>query len=214
MLPEEVKQCLANRVWRRSAAIVSRHPDTICWTLFRYIWPLPQRQEARKVVSPWLKKSALFYQGEGAYRVLNGRAIYNQTLASHQAMKSLPGHTCHSNGGLLGRTAQSFRWSMSGAVSEQAIVAFVQPLNRFRTPSGIESAIGRPLSRPISHPNTGRSPQPPRSKPRRGLNRAIVALLDGRNRARVIAESLARVIAAIRIASVRWRSYLPPKHRN
>ena len=38
--------------------------------------------------------------------------------------------------------------------------------------------------------------------------------LDGRNRAIVIAESLARVIAAIRIASVRWRSYLPPKHRN
>ena len=34
------------------------------------------------------------------------------------------------------------------------------------------------------------------------------------NRARVIAESLARVIAAIRIASVRWRSYLPRKHRN
>ena len=32
--------------------------------------------------------------------------------------------------------------------------------------------------------------------------------LDGRNRAIVIAESLARVIAAIRIASVRWRSYL------
>ena len=32
--------------------------------------------------------------------------------------------------------------------------------------------------------------------------------------ARVIAESLARVIAAIRIASVRWQSYLPPKHRN
>ena len=34
--------------------------------------------------------------------------------------------------------------------------------------------------------------------------------LDGRNRARVIAESLARVIAAIRITSVHWRSYLPP----
>ena len=29
----------------------------------------------------------------------------------------------------------------------------------------------------------------------------------------VIAESLARVIAAIRIASVRWRSYFSPKHR-
>ena len=37
--------------------------------------------------------------------------------------------------------------------------------------------------------------------------------LDGRNRAIIIAESLARVIAAIRIASVRWRSYLPQKHR-
>ena len=36
--------------------------------------------------------------------------------------------------------------------------------------------------------------------------------LDGRNRAIVVAESLARVIVAIRIASVRWRSYLPPKH--
>ena len=32
--------------------------------------------------------------------------------------------------------------------------------------------------------------------------------LDGRNRASVIAESLARVIAAIRITSIRWRSYL------
>ena len=37
--------------------------------------------------------------------------------------------------------------------------------------------------------------------------------LDGRNRAIVIAESLARVIAAIRIASVRWSSYLLSKHR-
>ena len=37
--------------------------------------------------------------------------------------------------------------------------------------------------------------------------------LDGRNRAIVIAESLARVIVAIRIASVRWRSYLQPKYR-
>ena len=36
--------------------------------------------------------------------------------------------------------------------------------------------------------------------------------LDGRNRARVIAESLARVIAAIRITSVRWQSYFHPKN--
>ena len=38
--------------------------------------------------------------------------------------------------------------------------------------------------------------------------------LDGRDRARVIAESLARVIAAIRITSVRWRPYLPLKPQN
>ena len=37
--------------------------------------------------------------------------------------------------------------------------------------------------------------------------------LDGRNRAIVIAESLARVITVIRITSVCWRSYLLPKHR-
>ena len=36
-------------------------------------------------------------------------------------------------------------------------------------------------------------------------------ILDGRNRARVIAEALARVIAAIQITSVCWRPYLPPK---
>ena len=34
--------------------------------------------------------------------------------------------------------------------------------------------------------------------------------LDGQHRAIVIAESLARVIAAIRITSVRWRSYPSP----
>ena len=38
-----------------------------------------------------------------------------------------------------------------------------------------------------------------------------VLILDGRNHAIVIAESLAGVIAAIRIASIRWPSYLSPK---
>ena len=49
-----------------------------------------------------------------------------------------------------------------------------------------------------------------------GLNMGKTGMtgLDGRNRATVIAESLARVIAATRITGVRWRSYLPPKHRN
>ena len=37
-------------------------------------------------------------------------------------------------------------------------------------------------------------------------------ILDGRNRAIVIGESLARAIAAIRTTSVRWRPYLPLKH--
>ena len=36
--------------------------------------------------------------------------------------------------------------------------------------------------------------------------------LDGRDRTRVIVESPARVVAAIRITSVRWRSSLPPKN--
>ena len=42
----------------------------------------------------------------------------------------------------------------------------------------------------------------------------FVLNLDQRNRERVIAESLARVIAAIQITSVRWRSYLPLKTQN
>ena len=44
--------------------------------------------------------------------------------------------------------------------------------------------------------------------------KALAGALDGRNRARVIAESLARVIAAIRITSVRWQSYLPLQTQN
>ena len=41
-----------------------------------------------------------------------------------------------------------------------------------------------------------------------------VGCFDGRNRAIVIAESLARVIAAIRITSVRRQSYLPLETQN
>ena len=72
-------------------------------------------------------------------------------------------------------TAANF--ALSGPLDRlNAILSLLQPLDRYRAPSAIGSAIGRPLSRPISHPRTGRSPQPPRSKPLRGLNRAIVAL--------------------------------------
>ena len=57
-----------------------------------------------------------------------------------------------------------------------AILSLLHPLDRYRTPSAIGSAIGRLLARPISHPNTGRSSQPPRSEPLSGLSRAIVVL--------------------------------------
>ena len=50
----------------------------------------------------------------------------------------------------------------------------------------------------------------PQMRAKESLN-VKIANLDGGNRVIVIAESLARVIAAIRITSVRWRSY-PPKH--
>ena len=43
-------------------------------------------------------------------------------------------------------------------------------------PLGDRECDWEALSRPISHPRTGRSSQPPRSKPLRKLNRAIVVL--------------------------------------
>ena len=46
-----------------------------------------------------------------------------------------------------------------------AILSLLHPLDRHRTPSAIGSAIGGPLSRPFSQPNTGGSPRPPRSQP-------------------------------------------------
>ena len=70
-----------------------------------------------------------------------------------------------------------FSRTLSGPLNRlNAILSLLQPLDRYRAPSAIGSAIGRPPSRPISHPHTGGSPQPPRSKPLGGLNRAIVAL--------------------------------------
>ena len=65
-------------------------------------------------------------------------------------------------------------------------------LHVFRAKEGVSSEMRRPCRE---------------SKP-------LCETLDGRNRAIVIAESLARIIVAIRIASVRWRSHLPQKHRN
>ena len=66
---------------------------------------------------------------------------------------------------------------LSGPLDQlNAILSLLHPLDRYRTPSAIGSAIGGALSRPIWHPHTGGSSQPPRSKPLGGLNRAIVVL--------------------------------------
>ena len=57
-----------------------------------------------------------------------------------------------------------------------ALLSLLQHSDRCRALSAIGSAIVRPLSRPISHPNASGSPQPPHSKPLGGLNRVIVVL--------------------------------------
>ena len=67
--------------------------------------------------------------------------------------------------------------SLSGPLNRSnAILSLLHPLNSYRTASGIVSAIGRSLSRPVSHPRAGGTSQPPHPKPLRGLNRAIVVL--------------------------------------
>ena len=49
----------------------------------------------------------------------------------------------------------SVPWFLSEPLNRlNAILSLLQPLDRYRTPSAIGSAIGRPLSRPIWHPNT------------------------------------------------------------
>ena len=70
------------------------------------------------------------------------------------------------------RTFQSLRpWVKLGAPLNRlnAILSLFQPLDRYRTPSATGTAIGRPLSRPILHPNTSGSPQLHRSEPLGGL---------------------------------------------
>ena len=56
-----------------------------------------------------------------------------------------------------------------------AILSLLHPLDRYRAPSAIGGAIGRPYLAPISLPRAGKSSQPPRSKPLSGLNRAMVS---------------------------------------
>ena len=56
------------------------------------------------------------------------------------------------------------------------MVSLLHPLDRYRTPSCDRDCDWETVSRPISRPRTGMSSQPPRSKPLRGLNCAIVVL--------------------------------------
>ena len=66
---------------------------------------------------------------------------------------------------------------LSGPLNRlNAITSLLQPLDRYRTPSVIGSAIGRPYLALSRIQNTGGSPQLPRSKPLGGLNCAILVL--------------------------------------
>ena len=58
-----------------------------------------------------------------------------------------------------------------------AILSLLQPLDSYRTPSAIGSAIGSALSRLTSHPHAGGSSQPPFFQPLSGLDRTIVVLI-------------------------------------
>ena len=96
---------------------------------------------------------------------------------------------------------QTFGRDLSGPLNRlNAILSLLHPLDRYRTPSAIGSAIGRPPSRPILHPNTGGSPQPPRSKPLWGAqprDNAIVSkmpLKQARNKNAIEAAILNRVL--------------------
>ena len=73
---------------------------------------------------------------------------------------------------------RGLRWALSGPLNRlNAILSLLHPVDRYRTHSAIGSAIGRPLSRiQLASKHRCGSPQPPCSKPLRGLNRAIVAL--------------------------------------
>ena len=107
------------------------------------------------------------------------RAPWKNAHCTEKGPSSAQGRA-HNSGNALDASLLCFQglgdW-LSGPLNWlNAILSLLHPLDRYRTPSAIGSAIGRPLSRPISHPDTGGSPQPPRSKPLRGLNRAIVAL--------------------------------------
>ena len=91
---------------------------------------------------------------------------------------------------------------LSGPLSRlNAVLSLLQLLDCYRTPSAIGSVIRRPLSRPISHPNAGGSPQPPRSKPLGGAqprdSGAIVSktpLKQARNKNAIEAAILNRVL--------------------
>ena len=75
------------------------------------------------------------------------------------------------------RTGGVAQWKIGGADllsgplnRLNATLSLLHPLDRYIGPRECDREA------PISHPNTGGSPQPPRSKPLGGLNRAIVAL--------------------------------------
>ena len=100
---------------------------------------------------------------------------------------------------VTGRSPAGLKRRLSGPLNRlNAILSLIHPLDRYRTPSAIGSAIGVALSRPISHARAGRSSQPPRSKPLKRLNSAIVAVVSktplkqSRNKNAIVAAILNR----------------------
>ena len=70
-----------------------------------------------------------------------------------------------------------FSSTLSGPLNRlNAILSLLHPLDRYRTPLCDSECDWEALSRPISHPPTGRISQPPHSKHLRKLNGAIVVL--------------------------------------
>ena len=84
------------------------------------------------------------------------KSLGEKLVVLRPSWKGSSGRTgANSGSDALRLTNRSVHWDLSGPLDRlNAILSLLQPLDRYRTPSAIVSAIGRPLSRPISHPNT------------------------------------------------------------
>ena len=73
-------------------------------------------------------------------------------------------------------------------------LSLLQLLDHCRTPICSRDCDWEALSRPISHPHTGRSSHPPRSRPLRGLNCAIVVLYSEKTKGQQLKGKIASAL--------------------